>query len=355
MYAIVPPRQAVGTQEATAWPIMLASLYSSAAQINTYASHTLNTFNVGDLVTNASTAAVAVFDISGLDLTTTNFTLSMIPTGLNFITPTGVNPVVFLGNNDPTVQLDKVYNLTLESSYLALDPLMITQIILNSGFSLVLQGSTLTPGNWHYLTVVFFSMNPLPPFQFPYTNGNFFADQFIFDPSSVKLIIPLNTLTVTRTGNGTVKAEDVALVFNAGGVTGKAYISGATSHLSAIADQCNSFDGWGGAHTRNLSSIELTMNQDWAVTASFSLNLPVYNATSRIDYSTLAALSPNISNGDDIKLQSGRLDEKLTINNAGLAIGGGYDCDYGTQTDYTTINELEIQNGDGAVDRLIVQ
>ena len=161
-------------------------------------------------------------------------------------------------------------------------------------------------------------------------------------------------LTITKIGSGTVLADNNPLPW-AGVISNATYPEDVSVSLTATADQCYSFDGWSGDYQSYNRAAPLKMDRDWLITATFSLNLPAYNATRNLDYSTLAGIYQTAADGDIIDLQEVSFDEVLQIDKTGLIVTGGVDCDYELQNAATTIKQLVIGNGSAVVDRIVIQ
>jgi hypothetical protein len=165
---------------------------------------------------------------------------------------------------------------------------------------------------------------------------------------------PRHTLTLKKTGNGSVFADEVALSWS-NGEWSASYDDGVSVGLRAVADHCATFSGWGGDYQSGLLSVSLPMDEDLEITAAFSANLAVYDATTNREYATLSGLSLEIADNDHIALQAGGLDEVFLIDNQGLEITGGVDCDYQAQEASTTIRQLIIRNGSATVGGIIIR
>jgi uncharacterized repeat protein (TIGR01451 family) len=91
----------------------------------------------------------------------------------------------------------------------------------------------------------------------------------------VDTVLPVFTLTVTKTGNatgtvtGNLQLNPPQPQIKCGSACSQPYLSGTTIYLSELPDSGSSFQGWGGACSGNSETCQVTVNADTAVTATF--------------------------------------------------------------------------------------
>jgi len=168
-----------------------------------------------------------------------------------------------------------------------------------------------------------------------------------------------HTLTVTRTGNGTVTSSPAGI--DCGSDCTQDYNEGTVITLTASPDSSWTFTGWGGACTGTEDCL-VTMDSDKSVSATFTYIDTVYVAPdgqcngNNPCYSTIQEAIASEYDGVTIKIAQGDYDEDLVLgSDKDLRFEGGWDSEFTTQSSYTVVNSIMISNGTVAVDRLVVQ
>jgi uncharacterized repeat protein (TIGR01451 family) len=143
-------------------------------------------------------------------------------------------------------------------------------------------------------------------------------------------VVPVFTLTVTKTGNGsgTVTSNPgINGAINCGSVCLATYLSSAGVTLTASADANSLFAGWSGICT-GTAACGVTMNADQAVTANFALGVKLSVALSGGGSgsvtSTDNAISCGNSGGNCSSLYLPGTSVSLTATPAGSAVFGGW-------------------------------
>lgn len=166
------------------------------------------------------------------------------------------------------------------------------------------------------------------------------------------------TLDFSGTGNGSVVSVLPPLSCNTNCT--RSFLGDTQLKLNATASQYSLFAGWKGSDSVNGADVQLAMDRDRSATVTF--NLDTVHVT-RIDGTTpfyfpalQKAYDSPASSANTIQIWGIDLPETLACGaNKQVVISGGYDQQYQTRPNTTTIRGLIIGKGTVTVDRIVLK
>ncbi len=169
----------------------------------------------------------------------------------------------------------------------------------------------------------------------------------------------LLTVSLAGSGSGSVHStSDVSGVPSdiscTGGSCSAGYPNESIVNLSASPDSTSIFTGWSGACTSTPCTV--AMDAAKSVTAAFSAAPMARNATTGLDYATLAAAITAASSGNEIRTLGSRLDEAVLLDKS-IVLRGGWNATYTGKSGLPTLlhGDVTIQIGDSSAETIDVE
>jgi PKD repeat protein len=173
---------------------------------------------------------------------------------------------------------------------------------------------------------------------------------------------PEDTLTINKTGNGTVTSSPAGIDCGADCTETYSVVTNVT--LTALPNAGSTFTGWTGGGCSGTGDCTVTIDADKTITSTFNTcsNLPVRimrGTTIISSYSSLQTAYNIAIAGDVIQSQAALFIENLNagdINNKSITIEGGYDCGYTDVIGKTALKgQATISKGTNRIKNLVIK
>jgi hypothetical protein len=217
------------------------------------------------------------------------------------------------------------------------------------------------------VTVITYNGSPAEPTEIgSYAVTATISDINYHGTASGTLVINPPTLTVAVTTNGaqpsgtggtiTSSPAGISCANSAGGtlVTCSGSMAG-TVNLYATPYALSTFGGWGGGTCSGLGPCSITMSADKTVTATF--NQATLLQIGGSPYATVQDAYNAVSVSEVIQLLDNSVAGTLNANkNVAVALKGGYDTGYASNTGTTTLTApLIVRQGSVVIDRIVIK
>ncbi len=176
------------------------------------------------------------------------------------------------------------------------------------------------------------------------------------------------TLTIIKTGNGTVTAipngGDADTLTWSGNTGTAAYAASTQVSISAVAGTGSTFYGWSGDYVSNVTPSQITMDSVMSITATFDdytgptcANPPFSVGGSMLNYPTIQDAYNALMSGEKLEILALGFTEIMNLNQSkSVGISGGFRCDYAIVSGFTTVHgTITISQGTVNIENLIIQ
>ena len=214
------------------------------------------------------------------------------------------------------------------------------------------QVATVTGTNWSYTITDFISGT---------NNIQITASK---EPGNTKVIetsitcsAPKLTVSLVGTGGGIVTSSPAGIAC-ASGSCSRLFDKDTTVNLIATPNTDSLFDGWFALCSTAGNSCDLVMDNEKALTATFSYVQPVQVQSPQVSYySVISNAYAALSGSGTILTRQYEFVENLNLDKVvSVVIKGGYDSSYSTNSGFTTLNgSLTIRNGSLTVENLVIK